>query len=84
MVTECDATLTIGESGPVDDFGFHYCVVDDILHIYFDRNKVLEVLDGMESGVYTATVEVSINGGAAYQVTDDVELIDPDDDKGNK
>jgi len=94
-VTECIADLTIdGADGAstiaIKNCGSHYCVIDDILHIYFDRDAVLAELEAEgigspEGDLCTATVEATIsytdeNGEHSKDISgsDDVTVINPE------
>ena len=83
MVKDCSATLTI-DGEEVSTIKFHYCVLDDILHIKFDREDVLDILEGKgtpEGVLYIATVSATIN---ATEDPEDLEgsaevlVIDPE------
>lgn len=41
-----DASISFNGIGEIDSTGSKYCAIDDILHIYFDKEKVIEVLRG--------------------------------------
>lgn len=52
-VEDLVATISLGGGAAIYDIGFYYCAIDDILHIYFDKDTVIEQIeaDGLDGAV---------------------------------
>ena len=83
-ITDFGASLLFGKAPEVlTTEDFYYCVIDNILHIYFDRGVVLDYLrdNKIEGDEVIAQVWGSICVGeqcVEFEGFDIVEVIDPD------
>ena len=84
-ISEFQATLSFaGADGEIETTNYYYCIIDDILHVYFNRSQVISHLkENYVSGRTEATVEGSflVDGEETRFIgNDDVEVVTPKDD----
>ena len=58
-VEDLEASISIGGGEGISSVGFYYCAIDDVLHIYFDKDEVIEYI--MDNGI-EGEVEAYLNG----------------------
>lgn len=80
-VEDLIASITVNGGEKIFSNGYYYCAIDDILHIYFNKNEVIEYLIGAEiEGEAVVDLTGSFQSGDKIidiEGSDVIEVINP-------
>jgi hypothetical protein len=80
-VEDLVASISIGGGKEIFSVGFYYCAIDDILHIYFEKDEVIgNIRENNLEGLVEVSLQGSFNNGDDVQYIngfDIVEVFDP-------
>ena len=84
-ISKFNATIKFDEEGDIKAKSYKYCAIDDILHIYFNKQEVIKFLsDNNISGKkVTASVSGSLMDGdkkVTFSGEDEIEVVKPKED----
>ena len=83
-ISNFNATISFNGKGEIKATSYKYCNVDDMLHIYFDKEEVVKFLsDNNISGQVTASVSGSLMDGdksVTFSGDDKIEVVEPKED----
>lgn len=78
-VKDLTASISIAGGDSIDNIDFYYCATDDVLHIYFDKDEVIDNLDGLDGEVVVDLTASFTNGDSPVEIegSDILEVFNP-------